>query len=97
MIGLNSNAKLNNCSSAAGNEISSILMWAQKAGKATGLVTTTRITHATPSATYAHSANRDWEYDGEIPVDDRGTCIDIASQLINSEPGKNIRVRFPIK
>jgi len=31
------------------------------AAKATGIVTTTRVTHATPAGTYAHVANRDWE------------------------------------
>jgi alkaline phosphatase len=32
-------------------------------GRATGAVTTTRLTHATPAATYAHSCHRDAEYD----------------------------------
>ncbi|GAU92362.1 hypothetical protein RvY_04453 [Ramazzottius varieornatus] len=94
VIGLNSNAKLDVCSTAAGNEMSSILEWAQEAGKATGLVTTTRITHATPAGTYAHTPNRDWEYDGEIPAADRGRCKDIATQLIDSDPGRHIRVIF---
>lgn len=38
-----------------------ILEMAEEAGKATGVVTTTRITHATPAGYYAHSADRDWE------------------------------------
>jgi len=38
-----------------------ILKRAQQAGKAVGLVTTTRITHATPAAYYAHAAHRDLE------------------------------------
>lgn len=41
----------------------SILAWAQEIGKKTGVVTTTRLTHATPSALYAHAAHRDWECD----------------------------------
>jgi alkaline phosphatase len=32
-------------------------------GKATGVVTTARLTHATPAATYAHSCHRDAEYE----------------------------------
>jgi alkaline phosphatase len=34
-----------------------------KQGKATGSVTTARLTHATPAATYAHVCHRDAEYD----------------------------------
>ena len=30
------------------NHVNSILKWAQEAGKATGIVTTTRVTHASP-------------------------------------------------
>ena len=32
----------------------------QAANKATGIVTTTRVTHATPAGTFAHTSNRDW-------------------------------------
>ena len=42
-------------------ELESIMLHAQRAGKDTGFVTTTRITHATPASLYAHSADRDWE------------------------------------
>jgi hypothetical protein len=37
-------------------------------GLATGVVTTTRITHATPAATYAHTPHRDWEADALVPA-----------------------------
>ena len=39
-------------------KVDSMALHAQKAGKDTGFVTTTRVTHATPSSTYSHSANR---------------------------------------
>ena len=93
VIGLNSNAKLGDCSSVAGNEIDSILQWAQEAGKATGLVTTTRVTHATPAGLYAHTPHRDWEYDSAVPTEDRG-CKDIARQLVENKTGNNIRVNY---
>ncbi|WP_290869094.1 alkaline phosphatase [Aquabacterium sp.] len=58
-------------------------------GKATGVVSTARLTHATPAATYAHTAVRDWESDKEIG----STCAnyanpvkDIARQLIEVSP-----------
>jgi alkaline phosphatase len=36
-------------------------------GKRCGIVTTTRITHATPAACYAHTSNRDWEGANDKP------------------------------
>lgn len=40
-------------------------------------------THATPAAFYAHSPERDWEADADIPESERtGGCTDIAAQLI---------------
>ena len=46
-----------------------VLSWAQEAGLKTGFVTTTRLTHATPAALYAHAANRDWECDAFVNRD----------------------------
>lgn len=63
-------------------------------GKATGIVTTTRISHATPAALYAHSPSRFWEDDAKVPPLTRRRCKDITRQLIEDEPGKNINVRF---
>ena len=62
-------------------------------GKSTGLVTTTRVTHATPAALYAHAASRYWEDDGKVPPAARTSCKDIARQLLEDEPGRNINVR----
>nr|WP_293995408.1 alkaline phosphatase [Sphaerotilus sp.] len=55
---------VNNCPST-GNGLASttLLELAIKQGKATGTVTTARLTHATPAATYAHVCHRDAEYD----------------------------------
>lgn len=51
-------------------------------GLALGIVTTTRITHATPASVYSRSADRDWEADSNIPADQQGQgCKDIALQL----------------
>lgn len=47
-------------------------------GKKVGVVSTARITHATPAAVYAHSADRD--YESSVP-DDCTEQIDIASQV----------------
>ncbi|MEY4751536.1 MAG: hypothetical protein RIQ60_3750 [Pseudomonadota bacterium] len=44
-----------------GKSVTTLLELAKAAGWATGAVTTTRITHATPAATYSHICHRDGE------------------------------------
>jgi alkaline phosphatase len=64
-------------------------------GKWTRVVTTTRVTHATPASAYAHVANRYWESDADIPSDvyeEEETCTDIAKQLIYGPQNSNINV-----
>ena len=66
-----------------------------KASYNSGIVTTTRITHATPSSLYAHSADREWEADSLVARDDpegEGCNDDIAKQLIYSDVGKKVKV-----
>ncbi|XP_049810196.1 membrane-bound alkaline phosphatase-like [Schistocerca nitens] len=74
----------------------SIARWAQDTGKATGVVTTARITHASPAGAYAHIADRDWECDADIldsgATDDTEVCPDIALQLVTWETGRNFKV-----
>lgn len=72
---------------------SSIFAWAQAAGKSTGFATTTRVTHATPSALYAHSADRKWECEAKMPEDAKA-CKDIARQLVEDEVGRETKVIF---
>ncbi|KAI0233362.1 Alkaline phosphatase, tissue-nonspecific isozyme [Lamellibrachia satsuma] len=83
VIGVNENVFRGDCSKVAGNEVDSILRKSIKAQKWTGVVTTTRVTHATPANTYAHVGERKAEAvvpDGVIEGD---KCKDIASQLID--------------
>ena len=49
------------CPTTNGKSVTTMLELAKTAGLATGVVTTTRITHATPAATYAHICHRDGE------------------------------------
>lgn len=74
--------------------LSSLYGWAQAAGKASGFVTTTSLTHASPSGGYAHVANRAWQCDADILKygADPDTCTDIAQQLITQEPGRRLDV-----
>ncbi len=61
--------------------VKTILEYAETKGLATGIVTTTRLTHATPAATYAHTSFRDWESDAQLPA--HAKVKDIAAQLID--------------
>ena len=61
-------------------------------GMAVGVVTTTRITHATPAAVYGHVPNRNWEgADRAFSAGDRKAgCADLASQLVGFAPGDGL-------
>ncbi|KAL5283502.1 hypothetical protein ACFFRR_006024 [Megaselia abdita] len=95
-IGVNANVSFFDCaaSSDSVNQVDSILKLAQDSCKSTGIVTTTKVTHASPAPLYAHSAFRDWEADTDIEKFgiDPSTCQDIASQLVNNSPGNKINV-----
>lgn len=68
----------------AAHALPTLLEQAAAAGKATGVVSTARLTHATPAATYAHTPMRDWEADADLPA---GCGVkDIARQLIEVSP-----------
>nr|WP_315249175.1 alkaline phosphatase [uncultured Duganella sp.] len=53
----------NNCGSNNGTAATTLLELAKTAGLGTGVVSTARITHATPATTYAHICHRDLEND----------------------------------
>lgn len=94
ILGLNENARLGDCESARGNELFSALELAEIAGLATGIVSTARITHATPAATYAKTPDRNWENPSKMPAAAIAAgCEDIASQLIHFE--HNLEARYP--
>ncbi|WAJ31263.1 alkaline phosphatase [Antarcticirhabdus aurantiaca] len=86
VIGVDQTVPVGDCAAAQGHEVKTIFEMAEDAGLATGIVSTARITHATPAATYAHVPNRDWEDDKSL-ADNGGTpggaCKDIADQLVS--------------
>ncbi|XP_078522663.1 intestinal-type alkaline phosphatase-like [Lissotriton helveticus] len=84
-IGLTAVAKRDICNTTNGNEVISVLQRAKKAGKSVGIVTTTRVQHASPAGCYAHIAERDWYADSEMPSAVRNEgCTDIAHQLVTN-------------
>uniref|UniRef100_A0A1A9W833 Alkaline phosphatase n=1 Tax=Glossina brevipalpis TaxID=37001 RepID=A0A1A9W833_9MUSC len=95
-IGLTAAVSLYDCDGQnnTAHHVSSLAAWAQDQGMATGIVTTTRITHASPAGIFAHVANRNWEDDSEILKDngDPDVCPDIANQLIYGTVGQKLNV-----
>lgn len=73
------------CKGSKEHQQKTLLEWAHEANYATGIVTTARLTHATPAATYAHSPEREWESDlMRYPNAYLHGCDSIAKQLIAS-------------
>ena len=74
----------------------SIASWAMKEGKDAGLVTTTRVTHASPAGVYASISYRHWEDDYNVRRDgcDPDILDDITEQLVYGEVGKKLKVVF---
>ncbi len=94
VIGVGQARVRGDCTDLAGNALLSVRDLAESAGMATGIVTTTRVTHATPSGTYAHSPDRNWEGDVRLPADAAAAgCTDIARQLVE-RPGRGPDVIF---
>ncbi|XP_062053464.1 intestinal-type alkaline phosphatase-like [Lepus europaeus] len=84
-IGLSAAARYNQCNTTQGNKVLSVMYRAKMAGKSVGVVTTTRVQHASPAGTYAHTVNRDWYSDANMPASARQEgCQDIAMQLISN-------------
>ena len=93
VIGVDEDIERGDCSTVAGNELVTALELAEIAGKSTGIISTARITHATPAATYAKSADRNWEDISDMPeAAVTAGCSDIADQLINFEA--NLEAKF---
>ncbi len=87
VINIGPDARRRNCEEAMANRLQAFREVVLESGRSLGVVTTTRVTHATPAAVYAHSAERDWESDAYLP--EQATelgCRDIAAQLTALAP-----------
>ncbi|XP_005192159.2 membrane-bound alkaline phosphatase [Musca domestica] len=76
------------------HHVDSIAKWALDSGRQVGLVTTTRVTHASPAGLYAHVADRDWENDKKVKTDcgKNSGIADIALQLMEGDVGRRFKV-----
>ena len=96
VLSVNQNIVHDDYRTVKGNEAESLLEMAEDAGKSTGVVTTARLTHATPGACYAHTADRDWESDADVFRSSKDAYDakfpDIARQLLEFNHGDGLEV-----
>jgi len=89
VIGIDGRPERGSCESylnTEGASVISALELAEIAGKATGVISTATITHATPASAYAHVADRNWETSRSLPNEAKQNgCTDIAQQLVDME------------
>ncbi|MCB9962063.1 MAG: alkaline phosphatase [Hyphomonas sp.] len=93
-LGITSGASYDNCATVDGHRTDSLFDLAERAGLATGVVTTARLSHATPASTYSETPNRDWEAYVGAQGAAAGSCEDIAAQLIDWPEGDGFEVAF---
>lgn len=91
VIGIGPEVAENDCAASKMHELPTLFGFAQTQGMATGVISTARITHATPAASYAHTAQRDWEADSDLSADARAHgCMDIARQMVEGDVGARL-------
>ncbi|KAK7477336.1 hypothetical protein BaRGS_00031401, partial [Batillaria attramentaria] len=88
-IGVDARVLRGNCSLLGDDSVKVKTMkdWFEAEGKSVGLVTTSRVTHASPGALYAKSADRNWESDVDLVGKDANCNEDIAYQLVYNSSG----------
>lgn len=86
VLGIGPEAEKGVCADALAHPLPLLGEEVKQRGLALGIVTTTRLTHATPASVYSRSADRDWESDTAIPADQKDAgCKDIALQLAEAQ------------
>jgi alkaline phosphatase len=86
VLGIGPEATRSWCPDALAHPLPLLGEEAKAKGLALGIVSTARITHATPASVYARSADRNWEADSAMPVNQlEFGCRDIATQLVEAD------------
>jgi alkaline phosphatase len=94
VLSVDSTVPIGDYRAAADHELETLFEQAESRGLATGIVTTTTVTHATPAACYAHSPDRDWESDARLSPAARADGFpDLARQLVEFD-GDGLEVVF---
>ncbi|MEE4206618.1 MAG: alkaline phosphatase, partial [Erythrobacter sp.] len=84
VLGIGPEAARGSCRDALAHPLPLLGEEVKERGLALGIVSTARITHATPASVYARSADRDWE--GSVPdAEAVHGCKDIATQLVEAD------------
>ncbi len=96
VLSVNQNVARGDYKSALINKSKTLLEMAEENGKSTGVVSTARLTHATPAACYSHVPDRGWESDTQILNSNKEAYDagfpDIARQLIEFPYGDGLEV-----
>ncbi|MCP5057745.1 MAG: alkaline phosphatase [bacterium] len=93
VLGVNDAVVFDDWASVGPARVPTLFEEAEERGVATGIVTTARITHATPAACYGHAAHRNWETDSLLSHEARKHDFpDLARQLVEFSAGDGIDV-----
>ncbi len=96
VLSVNQNVVRGDHKTVKGNEEKTLLEMAEENGKSTGVVSTARLTHATPASAYSHTPDRNWESDLQIQQGSKEAFEagfpDIARQLIEFPYGDGLEV-----
>jgi alkaline phosphatase len=92
-LSLDETVRHDDFAAVAAHAVPTLIEEAEDRGLATGVVTNTTITHATPAACYAHAPSRGWEYDAVLSDAARAAGFpDLARQLVEFSHGDGIDV-----
>ncbi|WP_036766319.1 alkaline phosphatase [Parvularcula oceani] len=92
MLNVDQGVPRGDCEAARGAPLDTLADVAAASERSVGIVTTARLTHATPASVYASAPERDWESDADMPAD--SACADIARQLLDRAEAINLKVAF---
>lgn len=87
VVALTDNIERGDCD-IQNEKLHTLLELATHKGKATGIVSTGRVTHASVAPLYAHTSNRDWE--SSVSEECTGKVSDIAYQLVHEAAPVNV-------
>jgi len=93
VIGVDERVARGDAAGVAGHELRTLFETAEQRGVSTGIVTTTRVSHATPAGVYGHSPERGWEDDASLSEAARDIDFpDLTRQLVEWPYGDGLDV-----
>ena len=93
VLGVDERIRRGDHTSVDSSSVLTILEEAEDRGLATGIISTTTVTHATPAGCYSHVPIRFWENDSKMPERARTADFpDIARQLVEFSHGDGLEI-----